>query len=128
MQQSENTNDKKKSLFKRSVIKRRAKKNLKHHYVRNIIIVFLTAFIINGGYFLNTASTEATEIKFEDTTYMISGKKSNTQIIEDFFYNRADGVEQEHIEKKAYQQGLLKVFVNEITKSRFYIIWIFKCF
>lgn len=114
MQQGENTKEK---LLKRRELKKRAKKNIKHQYIRNIIIVFLTAVIINGGIFLNTNNSSVTEVRFEDTTYLISGKKSNTEIITEFFVNRADGVQPEHKSQKAYQQGLLKVFINEITKS-----------
>lgn len=118
MKQNENTNENKKRIFKRKEIKKAARKNLKHHYVRNIIIVFLTAFIINGGYILKTNNIDVAEIKFEDTTYIISSKKSNTEIIEEFFINHMDEEKSEpSTPKKAYQQGILNVFINEITKS-----------
>ena len=82
MKKNANAKEKPKSSFKRKEIKKEARKNLKRHYFRNILIVFLTAFIINGGYLLNT--NEAQEFHIQDNTYEISGKKSNAEIILDF--------------------------------------------
>lgn len=117
MEQDENSEIKKKSAFKRSTIKKTARKNVKRHYIRNILIVFFAAFIINGGYLLNTDNLEISEITFQDTTYEISGKKSNTEIISEFFSGKVQGNTEIKGGTNNYTKGVLNVFINETTKS-----------
>jgi len=117
MLQNESSEKKKKSSFKRSTIKKAARKNVKHHYIRNILIVFLAAFIMNGGYLLNTDNLEISEITFQDTTYEISGKKSNTEIISEFFSGQIQERTEIKENKGNYTKGVLNVFINETTKS-----------
>ncbi len=115
MKKNANAKEKPKSSFKRKEIKKEARKNLKRHYFRNILIVFLTAFIINGGYLLNT--NEAQEFHIQDNTYEISGKKSNAEIILDFLskqQNQGEGIPEP---PNNYTKGVLNVLVNETTKS-----------
>ena len=115
MKKNANAKEKPKSSFKRKEIKKEARKNLKRHYFRNILIVFLTAFIINGGYLLNT--NEVQEIHIQDNTYEISGKKSNAEIILDFLskqQNQGEGIPEP---PNNYTKGVLNVLVNETTKS-----------
>lgn len=109
--------EKKKRSFKRSVIKRSAKKNIKRHYIRNILIIFLTSFIINGGYLLNTDNLQISEITFQDTTYEISGKKSNMEIISEFVSGQTEEHTENEKSKTNYTKGVLNVFINETTRS-----------
>ena len=129
MNKSENIKEKKKSSFKRSIIKKNARKNVKRHYIRNILIIFITSFIINGGYLLNSDNIDVAEITFQDTTYEISGKKSNTEIITDFFSGQNEDITNESKTKNNnYQKGVLNVFINETTRSGSLIFGILNAF
>lgn len=129
MNKSENSKEKKKSSFKRSVIKKNARKNVKHHYIRNILIIFITSFIINGGYLLNSDNLDITEITFQDTTYEISGKKSNTEIITDFFNGQnEEPIDENNTKSNNYPKGVLNVFINETTRSGSLVFGILNAF
>ena len=129
MSKSVDVKEKKKRSFKRSVIKKNARKNVKRHYIRNILIIFLTSFIINGGYLLNSDNIDVTEITFQDTTYEISGKKSNTEIITDFFSGQNEDIANEaETKNNNYQKGVLNVFINETTRSGSLVFGILNAF
>lgn len=121
--------EKNKSSFKRSTLKKNARKNLKRHYVRNILIIFITSFIINGGYLLNSDNIDVAEITFQDTTYEISGKKSNTEIITDFFSGQNENqLDEAETKNSNYPKGVLNVFINETTRSGSLVFGILNAF
>ena len=121
-------------------------KNLRRRYFINILVVFIVAVVVNGGYNLTTgrldekssiptsqtALTTAVSVTNEvrqNSTMGLDIDLSNASIIRKFIFNVFDINEisdPDSIKKSSgkYYSGVASVFVNEITGSQSFIFGI----
>ena len=103
------------SMNNKKALLKAAYKDLKIHYFLNVIVVFIAAVIINGGYIFATdwGTTVGERYVLNDDS------KSNAEIIEEFV-NGQDIVDIDlstETAQEKYTKGYFSVFVNEITSS-----------
>ncbi len=119
-------------------------KNLKRKYYLNILVIFVTTIIINGGYHFategrsisdeNAAKIVSTvETVQEETKTVSSGQElSNAEILNELIINLLKALDIEGQESlfdvsptsEKYYSGVASVFVNEITGSQSFIFGI----
>ena len=127
--------------YTRRDIRREGLKNLKRRYYLNILVVFVVAVIINGGYRLATRSVEfpvesslntavnVVEESRNNSTMGFDNTLSNANTIIRFIYNvfEIDPVPDPDAvpsTSKKYYGGVASVFVNEITGSQSFVFGI----
>ena len=96
-------------------IKNTAKKSLKNHYFRNIIVVFIASVLLVGGYDYGTRKVTFTipDNKYIDSI-TIDNNITDVEIIQDSLHILKE--KQTKINHK-YTKGVLANIVNEITAS-----------
>ncbi len=111
----------------RKLLKQKAKENIKHHFFRNVILVFIASVLMSGGYIYSTKDIFSTDNE-EAVISIINEKqekKSNAEIVNELLKETIDEKEHEEIEEKnKYTNGVLSVLFNEITISGSFIFGI----
>ena len=73
-------------------IKNNAKKMLRQHFFRNIIVTFISLLIINGGYsYISTLNGENIN-KSYDIKELNKGNKSNSKLINEVIINNFENI------------------------------------
>lgn len=117
-------------------IKKDARKTLKNHYFRSLVIVFIAAIIINGGYnFMTSKVKPSTRGEITETLESINikknSKKENFEILEDLINNiQQNAIEQNNNQSKIskYNRGVFAVFFNSVTASGNFVFGILNAF
>ena len=99
-------------------------KNLKRRYFINILVVYVVALFISGGYQFATKSVQEARHDIQTNT-----RRSNTEILEEFVSNlfQFDFVKDPDAvptTSEKYSRGFASVFVNQITGSQSYVFGI----
>ena len=101
------------------LIKCEARKNIKHNYFKNVIVVFICTILLSGGItlssknILNIDLTNKNNIGILNNTY-----KSNSEIIDELLEKtNEEKVLEKNIARKL-THGVISVFVNEITTTK----------
>ena len=99
-------------------IKKEAKKNLKHNYFKNVIVVFVCLWLLSGGFGFSTKNilnTNLSDIRAIET--MKQQGKTNSEIIDDLFEKmKREMTGQQKLSKK-YTNGVLSYIINQVTSS-----------
>lgn len=103
----------------RKNIKKQARKNVKKNYFRSIIVVFICAIFMAGGFNYSTKNILETDLANEELEKILVNKNklSNTEIIDELLEKTNIQKEIEYDFQSKYFEGVLAVFVNEITSS-----------
>lgn len=98
-------------LFNRKEVKKEAKKNLKRHYLKNILIVFICTIIITGSYYYKTSTKVYNDVKDQNIEVLNSESKTVYDILNETVNKKTKNKE------KKVQNGILAPLVNEITDN-----------
>lgn len=103
----------------RKVIKNDARKNVKKNYFRSIIVVFICALFMAGGFSYSTKNILESDFANEEIEEILINKNklSNTEIIDEILEKTNIQKEIEYDFQNKYFEGILAIFVNEITSS-----------
>ena len=101
-------------------IKQNAKRVLKKHFFRNVVITFISLLIINGGYSYVTQSARSTANSrvVKETQKINKKSKSNADLLDDILKNGKKDVRYAKAEVKGNAKNLTNLLVNELTKSK----------
>lgn len=103
----------------RKVLKQLSKNNIKFHYFRNVIFVFICTILLSGGF--TYTSKNILEVDSPSKTineFILNNEKiSNSEIIDELLDKADIRKELEEKANSAYYDGILSVFFNEITSS-----------
>ena len=99
-------------------IKRDAKKNIKHNYFKNVIVVFLCTFLLSGislssKNILNIDLSNVKNIEILNNPY-----KSNSEIIDELLEKTNDEKVREKNIATRFTHGVVSVIVNEVTTTK----------
>ena len=111
----------------RKLLKQKAKENIKQHFFRNVILVFIASVLMSGGYIYSTKDTFSTnnEKAVISVINEKQEKKSNAEIVNELLKETVDEKEQEEIKvNNKYTNGVLSALFNEITISGSFIFGI----
>lgn len=107
----------------RKVLKERARKSVKSHYFRNVLLVFLASIIIAGGYdYVTNIFDSKPIINSERGNIALNipeAKKNDIEVIDEFL-NKHDTAKEDTTNKK-YNRGVLAVFFNQISENDSFI-------
>lgn len=87
-------------MFNRKELKNNAKKNIKHHYFRNVVFIFICSLLLSTNFYNN------------NNLYEINYTPNNIEI-----KNNIENIESNKNKNKKYYDGVLAVFFNETTSS-----------
>ena len=106
--------------MKYNYLKKLAKKNIKRHYFRNILVAFIATIILTGGYTYTTNKVLDNE-NFRTVINDKKTKKTNAEIIKEILVvtDKEKNKAQEKLQKESskYTSGVLAALINETTKS-----------
>ncbi len=91
-------------MFNRKELKKVAKKNIKHHYLRNVVFVFICTILLSSNFSNN------------DTVFEINYMPSLEETIEEINNETTNEIDKSK-EHNKYYDGVLAVFFNETTSS-----------
>lgn len=106
-------------MFDRKEIKKEAKQNLKRHYLKTILLVFICSIIITGTYNYSTSniydsnSQKNTQIETKETE-----KKSTYEIIVESITKQPIQKNTKKSKKQKVTNGLLAPIINDITEKK----------
>lgn len=105
-------------------IKQNAKRVLKKHFFRNIVITFISLLIINGGYSYVTQSARSTANNrvVKEVEKINKKSKSNADLLDDIEKNGKKDVRYARAEVKGNTKNLTNLLVNELTKSKSFFL------
>ena len=105
-------------------IKQNAKRVLKKHFFRNVVITFISLLIINGGYSYVTQSARSTANSrvVKETQKINKKSKSNADLLDDILKNGKKDVRYAKAEVKGNTKNLTNLLVNELTKSKSFFL------
>ncbi len=117
----------------RKILKNTAKKSVKKHYFRNVLIVFIASLIIAGGYQYSTVNTlnDTTKEVQENANALLDlyhGKKTNSEIIDELLNKSDKDKEKDKEREHKYNNGILAVFFNQISESDSFVFGIINAF
>ena len=101
-------------------IKSEAKKNLKHNYFRNLIVVFICTILLSGVINFSTKNILSIDLTNKDNVKTVDSYnvKSNSEVLDELLgKSNKEKKEDEDISHK-YTRGVLSVFVNEVASTR----------
>ncbi len=109
-------------MFNRKELKKKAKQNIKHHYFRNVIIVFICSLLLTGN-FSNSRNSilEIDPNSIEIKEVLNDNKLTKKEIIDKILLKTKEEKKIEDKINEKYYDGVLSTFVNEITKSGSFI-------
>ncbi len=101
--------------MKYKYLKKEAKKNVRRHYFRNILVVFIATIIFTGGYTYATSKvSDSTSFRLTISDKLV--KKSNAEVFKEVFLKKQG--ENLKIKKESkYTNGLIAALINETTAS-----------
>lgn len=106
--------------MKYNYLKKLAKKNIKRHYFRNILVAFIATIILTGGYTYTTNKVLDNE-NFRTVINDKKTKKTNAEVIKEILVvtDEEKNKAQEKLQKKSskYTSGVIAALINETTKS-----------
>lgn len=102
----------------RKLLKKEAKNNIKHHYFRNVIVVFICSLLLTGGFNYTTNILEVDTTNEKVNEILNNTKITNSEIIEELLEKGAKekNTLEGKIEEK-YYDGVISTIFNEVTKS-----------
>ena len=102
----------------RKELKKEARKTVKIHYLRNVIVAFIASILLFGGITYNSKNILNEGLKDQKVQQIFANneKKSNDQIIKEILEQDTAIKVDEKIKGK-YTKGILSTVFNEITKS-----------
>ena len=105
-------------------IKQNAKRMLKKHFFRNVVITFISLLIINGGYSYVTQSARSTANNrvVKETQKINKKSKSNADLLDDILKNGKKDVRYAKAKVKGNTKNLTNLLVNELTKSKSFFL------
>lgn len=102
-------------------IKLKAKKMVKKHYFRNIIVVFISLLIINGGYSYISSSTDSNVNSYQ-VKELNKGNKSNSKLINEIIVNSAEDINSKKELVKEKEKDISSLIINEFTSSKSFFL------
>lgn len=102
-------------MFNRKEIKKESKKNLKRHYLKTILFVFICSLIIHGTY------NYTTQNKYDQNTNNTEASKYETKTAYDIILEtvtKTPKENQKQTKKKQVANGVLAPIVNEIAEKK----------
>ena len=99
-------------------IKKEAKKNIKHNYFKNVIVVFVCVWLLSGGIGFSTRNILNTNLSdIREIEIMKQQGKTNSEIIDDLLEKtEKETTGQKELSKK-YNHGVLAYIINQVTSS-----------
>lgn len=103
----------------RKELKQISKNNIKSHYFRNVIFVFICTILLSGGFTYTSKNILEIETPSETINEIIlnNEKISNSEIIDELLKKADIRKEIENKLSHKYYDGIFSVFFNEITSS-----------
>ena len=101
-------------------IKSEAKKNFKHNYFRNLIVVFICTILLSGVINFSTKNILSIDLTNKENVKTVDSYnvKSNSEVLDELLgKSKKEEKEDEDISHK-YTRGVLSVFVNEVASTR----------
>ncbi len=111
----------------RKELKEKARKSVKCHYFRNVILVFLASLLIAGGYDYVTNIFESNPVPNIEITDKIPSSKEDAEEVIGDIVNKHDTAKNDFSTKK-YNRGVLAVFFNQIMDNDSFIFGIINAF
>ena len=99
-------------------IKKEARKNIKHNYFKNVIVMFLCTLLISGISLSSKNILNVDISKVKNIEIMSNPYKSNSEIIDELLEKMGDAKETEKNVAKRFTHGVVSVIVNEITTTK----------
>ena len=105
-------------------IKQNAKRVLKKHFFRNVVITFISLLIINGGYSYVTQSARSTANNrvVKEAQKINKNSKSNADLLDDIAKNGRKDVSYAKDKVEGNTKNLTNLLVNELTKSKSFFL------
>lgn len=102
----------------RKELKKEARKTVKIHYLRNVIVAFIASILLFGGITYNSKNILNEGLKDQKVQQIFANneKKSNDQIIKEIL-EQDTAIKVDEKMKGKYTKGILSTVFNEITKS-----------
>lgn len=99
-------------------IKSESKKNIKEHYYRSVILVFVCSLLLAGGFNFTTRDLIEIPSSQKETSKIINNKKiSGTEVLNDIYDKILNQKKFEKNIKNKYTNGALSYIINETTSS-----------
>ncbi len=104
-------------MINRKEIKNRARNNLKHHYFRNVLVTFIVATVLAGGF--SYTSKNLLEVPVLDNTKIeiIDSRLSNSEIVRELIVRNDTPKKYEEKLKSKYKYGVISYLINETTQK-----------
>lgn len=109
--------------------KKDAKKSLKRHYFRNVLVVFICSILLAGGFNYTTKNIREVNIHDKEVNRVLSNKGlTSSEILDEILEKtRSEKKIEEKVQNK-YTKGVISYLINELISSRSIIFTILNTF
>ena len=105
-------------MINQRLIKKEAKKNIKKHYFRSVILVFVCSFLLAGGFNFTTKNLIDIPAAQKEANKIINNKKiSGTEVLDEIEKKLPSEKQIKKDIKNKYTNGAISYIINETTSS-----------
>ena len=105
-------------MINQKIIKKEAKKNIKKHYFRSIILVFVCSLLLAGGFNFTTKNIIDVPSAQKEASKIINNKKiSGTEVLDEIEKKLPSEKQIKKDIKNKYTNGAISYIINETTSS-----------
>lgn len=102
-------------------IKAKAREMVKKHYFRNIIVVFVSLLIINGGYSYISSINDSNKNSYT-IKELEKGNKSNSKLINEIVIDSAKDINKKEEIVRKKEKDISSLIINEFTSSKSFFL------
>lgn len=106
-------------MMNRKEVKRCAKETIKHHYFRNVLLVFICSLLLAGGFNYTTKNIQQIDIKDKKINQILNNKSlTSSEILGELLEKTKQEKKFERMIENKYTNGVLSYLVNSIISSK----------
>lgn len=103
----------------RKEIKSCAKETIRHHYFRNVLLVFICSLLLAGGFNYTTKNIQQIDIQDKRVNQLLNNKSlTSSEILGELFEKTKQEKKLERMIENKYTNGVLSYLVNSLISSK----------
>ena len=106
-------------MIKRKELKKTAKATIKHHYFRNVLLVFICSLLLAGGFNYTTKNIQEIDIHDKKVNQILNNKSlTSSEILGELLEKTTQEKKLERMIENKYTNGVLSYLINDLISSK----------
>ena len=106
-------------MIEQKKLKKCAKENIKHHYFRNVLLVFICSLLLTGGFDYTTKNIQTIDIRDQKVNQILNNKSlTSSEILGELLEKTAQEKKLEKVIENRYTNGVLSYLINALISSK----------